>query len=74
MFVKSSLKVSGWVAVEWNGLEQKVITEVINHHDPLDNPLIKPYVLGGDGIGGLRGNMFFGQVGNGESPTHANSS
>lgn len=47
MFVKSSLKVSGWVAVEWNGLEQKVITEVINHHDPLNNPLIKPYVLGG---------------------------
>ena len=73
MFVKSSLKVSGWVAVEWNWVEQQVITEVLNHYDPLNSPLIKPYVLGGM-ASGVGKNMFFEQVGNGERPTHANSS
>ena len=61
MFVKSSLKVSGWVAVEWNWVEQQVITEVLNHHDPLNSPLIKPYVLVGGWHRGLGKTCFFEQ-------------
>lgn len=38
-------------------------TEVINHHDPLNNPLIKPYVLGGMASGGWEETCFLGRLG-----------
>ena len=67
MFVMSSLKVCGWVAVEWNGEEG-----VTNHHDPLNkalflggnNPLIRPYFSwGGVALGGWGKIVFLGRLG-----------